>query len=298
VQIHTLNTCRCAVSVLTDIVDLVRQICSSDNLQSVTSLASLSYQVRQSSSFRLLLGSVSQARHNQVSKVMEKIGKICKFYRSAASFCDDMTCLKVETLTSQKRAICVLSSSNPADLINRVPPASRSRLHHQAGAARRLLRRSRHYVVHAEMQLLLFYDTQPDIQLAHNYIGISKRSCYLCATFIRFRGVFIVEGAHQQLCCLWTVPPVIAFRDKTRESHFVKALSSLCQNVEAKVKAIPARSCSQYPFHGESVANFSRASLLNNADLTAKLTSDVLMTFKTVQSTLVRCFTSPFISDI
>jgi len=61
------------------------------------------------------------------------------------------------------------------------------------------------------MQLLLFYETHADIRLVHNYIGISKRCCYLCAAFVRFHGQFVMEGAHQQLYSLWTIPPQIDF---------------------------------------------------------------------------------------
>jgi OTT_1508-like deaminase len=278
---------------LTDIVELVHRICCSENQQSMTSLASLTYRVRQSSSFRLLLEFLSQNRYNHASKMVEKVGKISKFYRSAvtivrvaATFCSDVSSLKVVSLVSQKWPIGVLSSRIPADLMSRVPPASRWRLQNQAKAAQRLLKRWRYYVVHAEMQLLLFYDTQPEIHLAHNYIGISKRSCYLCATFIRLHGHFIMEGAHQQLYCLWTIPPMIAFRDTTRESHFAKTLSGLYENVEAKVKSMSARSYSQYPLHGESIANFSRASLLSNGRLTETRISKVPPVFSTVRSTL------------
>jgi hypothetical protein len=114
------------------------------------------------------------------------------------------------------------------------------------------------------MQLLLFYETHADIRLVHNYIGISKRSCYLCAAFIRFHGQFFMEGAHQQLYSLWTIPLRIAFQSVPKEDNFKRALSSLCDDVRAKVDTISVRSCDQFPFHRESVANFSRASLLSN----------------------------------
>jgi hypothetical protein len=95
-------------------------------------------------------------------------------------------------------------------------------------------------------------------------IGLSKRSCYLCAAFIRFHGQFVMEGAHQQLYSLWTVPLRIAFHSVPREDNFKRALSSLCDDVRAKVNAISVHGCYQFPLHVESVANFSRASLLSN----------------------------------
>jgi hypothetical protein len=103
-----------------------------------------------------------------------------------------------------KRAISLLSSRRPVDLANRLPVALRPRLQRQTETANRFLRRWRQYVVHAEMQLLLFYETHADIRLVLKYIGLSKRSCYLCAAFIRFHAprVFVLEavrtiGAYQ-----------------------------------------------------------------------------------------------------
>lgn len=60
--------------------------------------------------------------------------------------------------------------------------------------AKRLLRRWKKYVVHAEMLLLLFYEEHPEIQLAQDYISISKRSCFLCANFIQLHKRFMIEG--------------------------------------------------------------------------------------------------------
>ncbi len=93
------------------------------------------------------------------------------------------------------------------------------------------------------MQLLLFYETHADIRLVLKYIGLSKRSCYLCAAFIRFHGHFVIEGVHQQLYSLWTIPLRIAFHSGPREDNFKRALSSLCDDVRAKVNAISVHKC-------------------------------------------------------
>ena len=73
-----------------------------------------------------------------------------------------------------------------------------------------------------------------------------------------------MEGAYQQLYSLWTIPPQIAFHGVLREDNFKRALSNLCNDVMAKVNAMSVHKYYQFPFHVESVANFSRASLLSN----------------------------------
>ena len=94
---------------MTDILDLVQGICSSETL------ASFVYQVRQSSLFRLLLGFMSQKHKNHVSEVIEKVGEIFNFYhsavtivRAAANFCDDESYLNVVTLVSPQPPIDAL----------------------------------------------------------------------------------------------------------------------------------------------------------------------------------------------
>jgi hypothetical protein len=255
----------------TNITILAHQTATAPDRQAAKSLTELAYQVRQSTSFRRFLTVVYQHQRARVTKMVEQIGKISRFYRCAltivqvaAKFCKDVSYVRVRTLGLPKRAITLLSSRSPMDLASRLPMALRPRLQSQAETATRFLRRWRQYVVHAEMQLLLFYETHADIHLVHNYIGLSKRSCYLCAAFIRFHGQFVMEGAHQQLYSLWTIPPQIAFHSVLREDNFKKALSNLCNDVMAKVNAMSVHKCYRFPSHVESVANFSRASLLSN----------------------------------
>lgn len=137
------------------------------------------------------------------------------------------------------------------------------------------------------MQLLLFCETHTDIRLVRNYLGLSKRSCYLCAAFIRFHGQFVMEGGHQQLYSLWTIPLRIAFRSSLRENNFKRTLSSLCDDVRAKVNAISAHTCYQFPFHVESVANFSRASLLSNGTIAEAYDLGAAAFLTTIQRSII-----------
>lgn len=101
----------------TDITALVHQIVTTENQQAVKSLANLAYQVRQSASFQGFLTFVYQHQQTYVTKIVEQIGKISKFYRCAltiiqvaAKFCKDVSYICVKTLGFPKRAISLLSS--------------------------------------------------------------------------------------------------------------------------------------------------------------------------------------------
>lgn len=65
------------------------------------------------------------------------------------------------------------------------------------------------FEVHAEVQVLLAA-TRHDCTGASifNYVGCSKRSCFLCYKFIQKYGQFDSRGCHGKLYDLWTVPGV------------------------------------------------------------------------------------------
>jgi OTT_1508-like deaminase len=135
---------------------------------------------------------------------------------------------------------------------------------------KRLLRRWKKYVVHPEMLLLLFYEEHPDIHLVQDHIGISKISCFLCASFIRFHKRFNVEGEHQQLYCLWTLPEHIYLQTESQKVNLVAALTELSTLLANNVTAICQSSRYPLPYNAELVANFSRTSLLTRRKLLAQ----------------------------
>ncbi|MCJ1389104.1 hypothetical protein MMC18_001958 [Xylographa bjoerkii] len=63
--------------------------------------------------------------------------------------------------------------------------------------------------VHAEVQLVVDYETKPRISMArhiHPYIGSSKLCCYLCYIFLKIHNVFGTRGSHWKLYTQWAVP--------------------------------------------------------------------------------------------
>jgi len=248
-------------------------------------LAHLAYEVRRSSSFRAVLQR-QYSYHNQL-QIIERLGKIAKFFRSAVNLVQvaatpSFMRIKMATVVSVSRTINILQGHTVSDMKDRQPALS-GKIDSKSEEIRRLLRRWQKYIIHAEMILLIFYEEHPDIRLATNYIGISKRSCYLCASFIHFHKVFAVEGQHQQLYCLWTLPAEIRFGSEDRSANFVRALAELHSLLERRIAEVSLPFYRPLACLKESVANFSRTTIiararsLENDNLVAEFKEDVAL---------------------
>lgn len=66
----------------------------------------------------------------------------------------------------------------------------------------------RERTAHAEIQLLNFYDHNPDRIPRKRFIGVSKKSCFLCYKFLQQHPFnFSVSACHQKLYLNWVPPP-------------------------------------------------------------------------------------------
>lgn len=62
--------------------------------------------------------------------------------------------------------------------------------------------------LHAEMQLLDFYDHNPDLTPQLRLMGTSKKACYLCHEFLLLHPLCIrVSACHQKIYPTWMPPP-------------------------------------------------------------------------------------------
>jgi hypothetical protein len=86
--------------------------------------------------------------------------------------------------------------------------------------------------VHAEMQLLAFYDHYPDLTPRLLYIGLSKKACYLCHEFMSRHPLAMSVGAcHQKLYPSWMPAPCSS---KVRRTH-KPLLWNLTQHLEKTI---------------------------------------------------------------
>jgi hypothetical protein len=84
--------------------------------------------------------------------------------------------------------------------------------------------------VHAEMQLLSFYDHHPELVPALRFMGTSKKACYLCDNFLSRHPLGLtVSASHQKLYPSWMPPPCPD--PAVRKSHNV-LLGELSRHLE------------------------------------------------------------------
>ncbi|KAF6825595.1 hypothetical protein CPLU01_10173 [Colletotrichum plurivorum] len=87
-----------------------------------------------------------------------------------------------------------------------------------------------HLVVHAEMQLLGFYDAHPELQPSFRFIGVSKKSCFLCHRFMQGHPAsFSVSSCHQKLYMPWKPPT--ASTPKAYKTYKL-LVTNLCASME------------------------------------------------------------------
>jgi len=70
----------------------------------------------------------------------------------------------------------------------------------------RVLSRFTTWKVHAEIQILFFYEQRP-YQLPPRAICASKSACYLCNLFLETHGKFVAPRTHGKIYDRWTLPP-------------------------------------------------------------------------------------------
>ncbi|KAH8594334.1 hypothetical protein B0O99DRAFT_574074 [Bisporella sp. PMI_857] len=87
-------------------------------------------------------------------------------------------------------------------------------------------------VAHAELQLVHFYDHNPHLKPAFRFIGISKKSCYLCHMFLASHPEsFSVSSCHQKLYRSWIPPPVLDHKIHKRYKTIINELSKAMEAI-------------------------------------------------------------------
>lgn len=108
--------------------------------------------------------------------------------------------------------------------------------------------------VHAEIQLLLFYE-QTRHMVRPRIIGSSKSACYLCNLFIQHHGQFQVPRTHGRLYDRWILPerPINA---PSANGYLRSVVDRLNAALEAKIIHILNHKRLQFPHPAESVLLF------------------------------------------
>ncbi|KAL8959208.1 MAG: hypothetical protein Q9193_003889 [Seirophora villosa] len=114
------------------------------------------------------------------------------------------------------------------------------------------------YYVHAEIQLITFYDLTPSLKaLAPRVFGVSKWACYLCNLFVSLHGKYFISKTHGRLYHQWTVPNLASMSTAQRRQYrkILQEIHQLCKAAALKSSKI-GRSYppeSAYDFHAHGI---------------------------------------------
>ena len=87
------------------------------------------------------------------------------------------------------------------------------------------------YPVHAEMQLLAYYELHPS-RLPPRVILSSKKACYLCNLFFRYHGKFFIANSHGRAYEKWALPQAFHQLGPAQAAH----ITSVIRKFEAEVR--------------------------------------------------------------
>lgn len=111
--------------------------------------------------------------------------------------------------------------------------------------------RNANYKVHAEIQLLFFYEAHPNLPRPR-IICSSKSACYLCNLFFRLHSSFQVPRTHGRLYSKWTLPDWLDIPLEQRSSLRVIA-TNLNAEIESRLQVISLAKKRLYYYPNESV---------------------------------------------
>lgn len=95
--------------------------------------------------------------------------------------------------------------------------------------------------VHAEIQLLIYYDSSPDVSiLKPRVLGVSKAACYLCNLFSKIHAEFFLSQTHGQLYDQWNIPDLASF-DAAQRLKYRSILKSMDTELQITIKRERAR---------------------------------------------------------
>lgn len=116
--------------------------------------------------------------------------------------------------------------------------------------------------VHAEIQLLNFYDHNPARRPAFRFIGVSKKSCFLCQRFlVSHPQSFSVSSCHQKLYLPWRPPPAT---NATIYKQYKTITIELSKDMEAAAKQeLQNRLGLRRPVPPDSTAGVSLSGLMD-----------------------------------
>ena len=134
---------------------------------------------------------------------------------------------------------CVSESQVPGDLRSAIAAYKKKSITSvQDDFDRRLLESTTRWKVHAEIKLLLYYESHNGFR-APRVICSSKKACYLCDLFIKnHHGKYFMPRTHGKLYDKWTLPPSAGALSNTNSLLMQRCIEQTILDIEAKIVAL------------------------------------------------------------
>ncbi|KAK1658789.1 hypothetical protein BDP55DRAFT_681755 [Colletotrichum godetiae] len=116
--------------------------------------------------------------------------------------------------------------------------------------------------VHAELQLIAYYDQNPELMPPFRFMGVSKKSCFLCQRFLQSHPTsFSVSSCHQKLYLAWRSPPT---SNQKAYKTYKSVIKSMCISMESVARQeLLSRIGSAKTFQLDSTAGVSLTGLVD-----------------------------------
>lgn len=129
---------------------------------------------------------------------------------------------------------------------------------------------SRNLTIHAEMQLVAFYDHNSHARPSLRFLGVSKKSCFLCRVFLTTHpDSFATSSCHQKLYPSWS-PPLAT--DVKVYKRYKALITDLSKTLEATTREeLTSRLGNpRRPIPADSTAGVSMSGLLSSDLVTTR----------------------------
>jgi hypothetical protein len=108
------------------------------------------------------------------------------------------------------------------------------------------------FVVHAEIQLLIYYELNSS-EPPPRVICSSKKACFLCNLFIRLHGKFIIPSTHGRLYEKWTFPESIESLPIDRAEKLGEVINRLSDFIKTELRIEILKARKPHPAPYESI---------------------------------------------
>jgi hypothetical protein len=122
-------------------------------------------------------------------------------------------------------------------------------------------------VAHAELQMINFYDHNPQQKPRLKFIGVSKKTCYLCSVFLAAHPeAFCVSSCHQKLYLSWIPPPAANPKVYKKYKAITVDMSKRMEAI-ARQDLVGRLGLRRYPVPADSTAGVSLSGLTESRSL-------------------------------